>query len=207
MNGFHESTVKGLHDSEYREAFADHFLNAWIATQIRGLREQRELTQVQLAERAGMKQSRISALENIDYSSWSVRTLQRLARAFDLRLVVEFRSFSKLFLGRTVPPDLEVFDKRSFSEPSFAEEPFFFPGIAGTQDQSAAAPVTIPQPDVADRRVSGDLRLSLVPRTGQSIRQEQPESSSPAPFGGAGDSNQQDGRNTALARSLEQMLA
>ncbi len=80
-------------DKEYRHAYADEFLNSWIATQVKVLREQRGWTQEELASEVGMKQSRISLLENVHYSAWSLNTLKRLAQAFDTILKVSFETF------------------------------------------------------------------------------------------------------------------
>src|SRR5438309_1272343 len=59
-------------DRSRRQACADETLNKTIATQIRVLREQRKLTQKQLADLTGMTQPRIAVLEKSDYSSWSI---------------------------------------------------------------------------------------------------------------------------------------
>ena len=81
-------------DKEYAHVYVNEFLSAYIATQIKVLREQRGMTQHELALAAEMKQARISLLENINYSSWSIKTLQRLADAFDVTLRVSFEEFS-----------------------------------------------------------------------------------------------------------------
>lgn len=82
-------------DKEYAHAYVEEFDNAYIAAQIKALREQRNWTQQQLAERAGMKQERISALEDVDYDSWTLKTLRKLASAFDTALNVSFIPFSQ----------------------------------------------------------------------------------------------------------------
>ncbi|HEY2815855.1 MAG TPA: helix-turn-helix transcriptional regulator [Casimicrobiaceae bacterium] len=82
-----------LDDKEYAHAYMESYVDAYIATQIKVIREQREWSQEQLANETGMKQARISVLENVDYSSWSVSTLRRFARAFDLVLRVTFEEF------------------------------------------------------------------------------------------------------------------
>lgn len=82
-----------FHDKEYRQAYADSFLDTWIATQLRVLREQRELTQQGLADLVGMKQSRISTMEDVNYSNWSIKTLKRLAHAFDVPLLVSWGTY------------------------------------------------------------------------------------------------------------------
>jgi transcriptional regulator with XRE-family HTH domain len=72
----------------------EEFLNSYIATQIKVLREERGWSQQRLATESGMKQERISVLEDVGYSSWTINTLRKLAWAFDLRLRVSFETFS-----------------------------------------------------------------------------------------------------------------
>jgi len=83
-----------LKDKEFAHAYADEFLNILIATQIKVLRG--KLRQEDIAQLSGMAQERISILENVNYSSWSVNTLRKLAKAFDLRLRITFETFSSL---------------------------------------------------------------------------------------------------------------
>lgn len=82
-----------LSNKEFAHAYVDEFLNVSIATQIKVLREQLRLSQSDLAELAGMKQERICVLENVNYSSWSINTLRRIAKAFDVTLRVSFETF------------------------------------------------------------------------------------------------------------------
>ena len=86
--------IEDFKDKEFAHAYAEEFLNTSIATQIKILREQRGWTQSDLATKSGMKQSRISLLENINYDRWSITTLKKLANAFDLALAVSFESFT-----------------------------------------------------------------------------------------------------------------
>lgn len=81
-------------NKEYAHAYVREFLNTQIATQIRMLREERELSQKELASIADMRQSRISVLEDVYNNMWSISTLQRLAEAFDVTLNVTFDTFS-----------------------------------------------------------------------------------------------------------------
>ena len=106
-------------DEEYRHSYAEECLNTMIASQIKVLREQRELTQSALASKAEMLQPRLSIMENADYSSWSVSTLKRLAKAFDLALSVKFEAFSEVIL------DFEEMSKETLSRPSFKDDPVF----------------------------------------------------------------------------------
>lgn len=113
-----------LQDKEYRHAYAEGFSDSKIATQIKVLREQRGWTQQQLAEAAGMKQSRIAVLEDVNYSSWSIRTLRRLAQALDLWLDVEFKEFGTVWSG------LRDFSREALTRCSFADDPIFKQGEA-----------------------------------------------------------------------------
>jgi transcriptional regulator with XRE-family HTH domain len=113
----HLRSVYGeLKDREAREQYAEDFLAAHLALQIKALRAQRGWTQSELAERAGKKQSQISAMEQIDFSSWKVSTLQQLAKAFDLALMVRFESFGKFF------EEALRLDSRSLEEVSFSDD-------------------------------------------------------------------------------------
>jgi transcriptional regulator with XRE-family HTH domain len=82
-----------LNDKEYAAAYMESHVDAYIATQIKVLRDRNEWNQERLATEAGMRQERISVLEDVDYSSWTVNTLRKLARAFDLVLRVSFEEF------------------------------------------------------------------------------------------------------------------
>ena len=106
-------------DQEYRSSYVDSFLDSLVATQIRVLRQQRHLKQGELADLAGMKQSRISTLEDVNYASWNIRTLKRLAAALDVALVVKFESFGGI-LG-----DLNRMSREELERPSFQDDPFF----------------------------------------------------------------------------------
>lgn len=100
-------------DSDYRHGYMEAFTDSWIATQIRVLREQRGWTQQDLAQRTGMRQSTIARLESTEYSGRSVRSLQRLAEAFDVTVTVAFESFSEA-LDR-----VEAFGREALEVPSF----------------------------------------------------------------------------------------
>lgn len=108
-----------LRDAETRSLYADEFLNAYIATQIKVLREREGWTQAQLAEKAGMKQERISVLEDIDYSAWTANVLKRLARAFALRLSIKIESFGSLV------DEFSSFGRETLLRQRFEEDPAF----------------------------------------------------------------------------------
>ena len=106
-------------DKDYRHGYADEFLNAYIATQIKVLREQRGWNQKELADRAGMMQPRISVMENVNYSSWSIKVLRKIAEAFDLTLRVSFEEFG------TRTDDIEKFGIERLERRSFEDDPYF----------------------------------------------------------------------------------
>lgn len=90
-----EQVLKSLRDPEYRREFAAD-IGTGIAFQIRRLREDRQWTQAELAERTDKRQETISLWENPDYGNYSLSTLKELAGAFDLALMVRFAPFSEL---------------------------------------------------------------------------------------------------------------
>ena len=106
-------------DPEYAHAYADSFLDSYIATQIKILRESHEWTQEQLAKTSGMRQSRISTIEDVNYSAWSISTLRRLAKSFNVRLKVSFEEFGTLL------PEIEKFSREYLHRRSLGEDPVF----------------------------------------------------------------------------------
>ncbi|MBZ5669768.1 MAG: helix-turn-helix domain-containing protein [Acidobacteriia bacterium] len=126
-----ERLRKSFRDRDYADAYARSALNAYIATQIKVIREQREWTQGQLADEAGMKQPRIAVMEDVNYSSWSISTLWRLAQAFHLRLKVSFEEFG------TLPHEIDTFDRQSLERLPLEKDSF----IAGNvQNQPTEQP-------------------------------------------------------------------
>lgn len=87
-----------LRDKEYRNAYVEEKVATSLPFQIRALREQpdRDWSQAELGRRAGMRQNAISRLEDAESGTPSISTLLRLARAFDVALLVKFVPFSKL---------------------------------------------------------------------------------------------------------------
>lgn len=108
-------------DEDYRYAYDEEFSNSRMATQLKVIREKQELKQTELAELAGMKQSRISALEDVNYNAWSVSTLRRLARALGVRFFFGFESWGELL------PEIETFGRKALERPRFEKDPEFKP--------------------------------------------------------------------------------
>lgn len=104
---------------EYRHAYAEESLDLSVGTQIKVLREQRDWRQEDLAHEAQIQQPMVSRYENVNYSNWSINTLKKLARAFDVWLDVRFRSFGELVTTT------EDFSRESLQVPKFADDSFF----------------------------------------------------------------------------------
>jgi transcriptional regulator with XRE-family HTH domain len=89
--------LSGLRDKAYRALFVETQIETLIPFQIRTMRNRKGWTQKQLADRAGMAQGRISLLESVNYEgAVNVKTLVKLAEAFDVGLVVRFAPFSEV---------------------------------------------------------------------------------------------------------------
>lgn len=105
-----------LRNKEYRDGYTEAQLSIEVPFQIRALRKARGWTQAQLAERCGIPQAQISHIEQPGRNPLSLRTLYRLASAFDVGLLVQFVSFSELVHYE------EAFDPNTFHVPSFKED-------------------------------------------------------------------------------------
>lgn len=159
MTQFSNRIKTSFSDKEYRHAYANEFLNTFIATQIKVLRKQcGKSKQRDLAREAGMKQSAISRLEDINYSSWSLSTLKRLAYAFDLRLKVSFESFGSLI------SDFERFDENSPQRAYFDIDPVFSRAATPVATREGSNLVSIDTKDtnfriaVETRNIPGTIR-------------------------------------------------
>ncbi|WP_297922117.1 helix-turn-helix transcriptional regulator [Metallibacterium sp.] len=83
-------------DKEYRQAYAEAAVEQGIAWQVRINRERRGLTQKQLADTIGTRQSSISRMEDPEYGAHSLQQLVKVAHSFDCALIVKFASYSTL---------------------------------------------------------------------------------------------------------------
>jgi transcriptional regulator with XRE-family HTH domain len=108
--------AKELSDRETREQTVASQIRTGIPFQLRAMRERRKLTQERVAEMLETSQNAISRLENPKTSKPTIKTLLRIARAFDVGLLVRFVPFG--FYGEVIesmgPDHIEV--------PSYVEE-------------------------------------------------------------------------------------
>lgn len=88
--------INALKNKEYRDAYVEESIRVNIPFQIKTLRNQRKWKQEDLEKHSGIKQSRISLLEDPNYPGFSMATLKKLASGFDVGLVVRFVPFSDL---------------------------------------------------------------------------------------------------------------
>jgi ribosome-binding protein aMBF1 (putative translation factor) len=84
LNAIHQN------DTELEELVRQSSLNAEVAQLIYQARTQAGLTQQQLAERIGTKQSVIARLEDADYEGHSLSMLQKIACVLNQRLEIQF---------------------------------------------------------------------------------------------------------------------
>lgn len=93
-----ERLLSDLKDIETRRLFYMEHITTGLPIQTRELRQKRGMTQKQLGAVTGMDQATISKLENPNYEyTPQIGTLQRLADAFDVPLIVRFGSWGELF--------------------------------------------------------------------------------------------------------------
>jgi ribosome-binding protein aMBF1 (putative translation factor) len=76
-------------DPEMEDMIKESSLNAELAQMIYRVRTQAGLTQQQLADRIGTKQSVIARLEDAEYQGHSLSMLQKIADALNQRLEVK----------------------------------------------------------------------------------------------------------------------
>lgn len=123
-----QNLTEEFRDKDYRYAYAESFLNTRLASQIKMIRQQRELTQAQVAELMGIKQSGYARFEDVNHSVWKTDTLWNIARALDVRVNVSLETFGSLI------DEKEHFDKPHIERPAFDKDPAFHPSIRSEED-------------------------------------------------------------------------
>ncbi len=94
----HKRYVKD--DLAKKAALEKERVNARVAEMIKDMRERAGLSQAELAEAIGTKQSAISRLEDADYEGHSLRILQKIADALDRKLVIQLSTENTNETGR-----------------------------------------------------------------------------------------------------------
>lgn len=111
-----EQIVASLRDKTSRDAFIASLIRFNLPSQIKEMRERRGWSQVELGSRAQMAQTLVSRFESKGYEQFSLRTLRKLASAFDVGLQVGFVPFSDLADAAAYP------ERHPLDVPSFRED-------------------------------------------------------------------------------------
>lgn len=82
---------KRLADPEFKKYYEEEIKNLQLGYQIQQARKKSGLTQKQLAARIGSSQGAITRLESGNYTSYTVKTLEKIAAAFGGKLYVELQ--------------------------------------------------------------------------------------------------------------------
>ena len=115
-------------------------LNKGLAYQLRGMREARGWSQEEVASKADMPQTAISRLESTNYGKPTITTLKRMAKVYDVALVVRFVPFSHLVNWVSGTPYIEYgLSSDAIEVPSFEEEIENDPVFSGAPQQPAIA--------------------------------------------------------------------
>jgi len=133
VNQLLERLGKDFKDEDNRYVYADTVTNAFVSAQIKALKEDRKLSQAELAELIGTQQSGISRLLRLDYSAWQIETLRKLARAFGVRLRISFEEFG------TLMDDVSGFNKKNLLPRKFEDDPAFKEAAREPKPEEAAA--------------------------------------------------------------------
>jgi transcriptional regulator with XRE-family HTH domain len=122
-----DELITSFRDVEDRYRIARAIIDRRVGEQIRALRQQRGLTQAELATAAGTTQATISIFER-EYGRWSVETLWRLARALDVRVAISFETFGTLVEAVSADDDLR--------RPTFEDDPLIA-GLGGRSSETS----------------------------------------------------------------------
>lgn len=141
-----DELLEALRDKNRRHHLASVVTKRGLAEQIREMRLARGWTQTDLAHATNKVQETISQLENPNYGNYTLKTLQRLAEAFDVTLTVRFDPFSELVrrLTELTPEDLAV--------PDYEHDPdLHVTGTTSTTETTAEATPPIQKEDTGRR--------------------------------------------------------
>jgi transcriptional regulator with XRE-family HTH domain len=130
--------LERLQSKEFRDALVEADIANGILFQLQAMLEERGWTQDELAERAGTAQPVVSKYMR-GYENFSLKTLKKLASAFDVSLTVRFERFSDL-VHRYLNLDSADLKIPSFNEDSALYAPVFEYPLASTTAITGAFP-------------------------------------------------------------------
>jgi transcriptional regulator with XRE-family HTH domain len=121
MTSVRQNLAAKFTDKAYRDAFVAEQIFSRLPMKMRCIREAQDLTQRQLGDLAGMKQTWVSKLEDPNYGKLTIATILKVASALDVGVQIDFVPYSKVL------SDAVYRTSGSFVVPKFADDP----GIAG----------------------------------------------------------------------------
>lgn len=124
MRKFFKQLATDFTDKDYAHSYMEEHAVSRLAAQIHALRKQRGWSQQELSDKSGLAQERISKIESANFSSLTMKTLQKLSRAFDVHLHITFEPFSKgiVDIGNLHTEQLEVIGRPEDLETAFSSE-------------------------------------------------------------------------------------
>jgi ribosome-binding protein aMBF1 (putative translation factor) len=81
---------KLMQNKEFRDRFNEEYQNVCIGDRIAKARYKAKLTQEDLAKRINTTKSAISRYESDNYQGYSIKLLNRIAKACDSDLIIDF---------------------------------------------------------------------------------------------------------------------
>ncbi|MDO8291469.1 MAG: helix-turn-helix domain-containing protein [Gallionella sp.] len=154
-----EKSFLTLKNPKAREAYVEAELVNGLAHQIRIIRQQRGLTQKQLAEKLGTTQTTVSRLENPSYGRYSLRSLLALSKVFDVALFVRYMPFSK-FMPATWDTCPEHFEAIGYEDEA-SKIQFFTENKSGTYVSKVISNAVVP--DYTMQKFLGETPTNMLP--------------------------------------------
>lgn len=123
MKKFFKQLAQDFSDKEYAHNYMESHAVSRLAAQIHALRKQRGWSQEELSKKSGLAQEQISKIESAGFNSLTMKTLQKLSRAFDVHLHIAFEPFSKgiIDIGNLRTEQLEVASRVTNLETAFSD--------------------------------------------------------------------------------------
>lgn len=127
MKEFFNRLQNDFKDKEYAHSYMESHSVSRLAAQVFALRKQRKLSQEELAALTGIAQETISKIESGNFSSLTMKTLQKLSRAFDVNVLIAFEPFSSgiLDVANLTREKLEVESRNKDLASSFTDHTIF----------------------------------------------------------------------------------
>lgn len=172
--------IERLQKRERRVRFVENQIRVGVPFQVRALRDKKKWSQEKLGQIAGMAQTAVCRIENETAgTSVSIRTLLKLASAFDVALVVRFVPFKELLnwvagepyrvAGLSSP---ETTAPRSFGEEDFTTHQGVLHDLLSEAADRVFATAAVHTTDVTGHRVVDYTNRAAVDWTTATARQQ-----------------------------------